>query len=802
MDKALLTGGPSSSGKQNNLTSGLNLLDLVRPLVKQGCFTGELCSTMGAVLQLFSFPVVLVKTDGRVCFGNSAASRLFGCDSDTRWEKLNLADLESSEPIADFLNDLHEKGEMPAAHYSLQLDSNTLVTCRLSGLRCTEQSDSSSLLLIFEPEELPLMNSLRIDLFEANPAAIWVVERHHFQFLSTNKVALDLLGQHAEYLRHTSLLDLLNKQDVDSFLTRLECVINDKSQQGALGLWRVSCRVEGRAEPRWLELLVNPIHYGGRHALAMIAFDETSRVQAEQETLSWFRDISHQRTELEEILDNMVDAVITINEKGLVEHCNPSTTKLFGYSAKELLGQNINTLMPADVAAQHDGYLMNYLKTGNAQIIGVGRDVTAKHKEGWEFPIRLSVSELPPAENGLRRFLGTCHDLTLLKEQEKQLLLNQKLGAVGSLANGVAHDFNNILGIISGYAELSQMELTDEPAGKYQEKILSACERAAVLTRKLLDFSSSKPGQEDILDIGQVIEHMDEMLVEAVTRSVNIHYQLQDNLWPVLLDKGGFENVLLNLAINARQAMQEGGNILVITRNLMIGALEGQSLGIVAGEYVQVSVVDNGCGMDEETKLRVFEPFFTTKGRDGTGLGLAQVYSFVHRSGGGIGLESTPGQGSRFELYFPRYHADEQDIAAQAPAVSNDIRPQFRQHASILLVDDEKELLSVTRAVLEAAGYRVLQANNVDDAMRLLGTHKIDVVLTDVVMPGRGGIYLSEQIDKYYPHVKVQLITGFASERSNQLEQENPYYRHRLIKPVSASNLMKRMAELLVEARA
>ncbi|MBT1065310.1 PAS domain S-box protein [Bowmanella sp. Y26] len=751
-----------------------------------------------ALLQLFSFPLVWVTEYGVVKQANSAAARLFGRDNTEAWANVNILNWDDQNELTEFFAKLKENSEMSGQRVDLLLDINTRVSCKLSGICCPNAyGEDDSYLLLLEPYELPATNSLALDLFEANPVSIWIVERFHYHFLAANEASRALLGMAANDIRKASLLQLLQEQDRDSFKTRLTCTANDKSQQGTLGVWRINCLRDGGPEPKWLELLVNPLYYGGRQALAMIVLDVTSRVQAEQETLTWFRDISYQRTELEQILDSMVDAVITINDQGIVEHCNPSTYALFGFSRSEMVGQNIKMLMPEQTAVEHDSYVQNYLQTGKAKIIGTGREVVAQHKDGHAINVRLTVSELPPGQDGTRRFLGCCHDLTQLKEQEKQLLLSQKLGAVGNLANGVAHDFNNILGIISGYAELTQMELGEQPGGQYQAKILSACERAAVLTRKLLDFSSSKPGQEQILSIATVLANMDEMLVEAVTRSVNLHYQIQEQLWPVKLDKGGLENVLLNLAINARQAMQEGGSIVLAARNLMMGNLEAQTFGLTAGEYVQISVIDNGIGMDEDTKLHVFEPFFTTKGKDGTGLGLAQVYSFVHRSGGGIGLESNVGQGTRFDLYFPRYQSDE-PTTFQSQDTSNDaLKPIYRRSATILLVDDEKELLSITRAVLESAGYKVLQANNVEDALRLLTMQRVDLVLTDVVMPGRGGIYLAEQVEKYYPDIEVQLITGFASEKSNPLLQENPYYQKRLIKPVSAAALLSRMDELL-----
>ncbi|GGO74434.1 hybrid sensor histidine kinase/response regulator [Bowmanella pacifica] len=800
MDKAILTGRSSEPGSRSQLTeSGLDLLELIRPLVDKGLIGTAVSQNTRALLQLFSFPLVWVTGCGKVKQVNSAASRLFGWENSEIDNELSILDWQEGNEISHFLHQLRDSQEGYHQQINLHLDATTTVTCKLSGIACAHGFQAYDALLLLEPYELPTINSLVLDLFEDNPVSIWIVERFHYHFLAANQASRVLLGMDIEQIRKTSLIELLQKQDRESFQTRLACVADDKSQQGTLGVWRINCQQAGEMVPKWLELLVNPLHYGGRQALAMIVLDVTSRVQAEQETLTWFRDISYQRTELEQILDSMVDAVITINEQGIVEHCNPSTQSLFGFSRAELVGQNIRMLMPQKTASEHDGYVSNYLRTGIAKIIGIGREVVAQHKDGSAISVRLTVSELPPGQDGKRRFLGCCHDLTMLKEQERQLLLSQKLGAVGSLANGVAHDFNNILGIISGYAELTQMELGELPGGQYQAKILSACGRAAVLTRKLLDFSSSKPGQEQVLSMANVLANMEEMLTEAVTRSVNLHYQIQDNLWSVKVDKGGLENVLLNLAINARQAMHEGGNIVLAVRNQMIGSLEAQSLDLRAGEYIQVSVIDNGCGMSEETKLHVFEPFFTTKGKDGTGLGLAQVYSFVRRSGGGVALESSVGQGTRFDLYFPRYYDEhEVDVPLVEPK-TDPLIPVFRRSASILLVDDEKELLSITRAVLESAGYRVLQANTVEAALGLLKDQDVDLVLTDVVMPGRGGLYLAEQLESHYPAIKVQLITGFASEKSNPRLHDNHHYQKRLIKPVSAATLLKRIGELLSE---
>ena len=387
----------------------------------------------------------------------------------------------------------------------------------------------------------------------------------------------------------------------------------------------------------------------------------------------------------------------------------------------------------------------------------------------------------------------------LISEQRKkdeQLRCSQKLQALGRLTGGIAHDFNNILGIIIGYAELLQANLKDnEQLENYINQVLHAGDRGEKITHKLLSFSRQKTFEPSVFNVNEVLEQQLGMLQKTLTPGIQINLKLESDLGSIRVDRDDLENAILNISINAMHAMHNVGRFDIRTWNLQVpnGGPAGSDLE--PGQYVCVSLTDNGCGMDEETLNHIFEPFFSTKGEAGTGLGMSQVFGFMQRSDGHINVESRPQQGSTITLYFPMQDAEPEQI--EKPSSSSAFKDtEALNNEAILVVDDEEPLRALMDEVLSEHGYRVFTAENADRALEILQQQHIDIMLTDVIMPGMNGYQLAMEVQRLYPQVKIQVISGYGENHfEGTVHQE--LHQNRLIKPVYASELLKRIRSLV-----
>jgi len=391
------------------------------------------------------------------------------------------------------------------------------------------------------------------------------------------------------------------------------------------------------------------------------------------------------------------------------------------------------------------------------------------------------------------RVVGTASDISEEKEHQEQMRRAQKMEAMGKLTGGIAHDYNNMLGVILGYAELLQMQVSANPKqSMYIESILRAAERAKKLTNSLLKFSRRKETEAEAVDINQLLREDEDMLSKTLTARVELQLELSDSLWPVYIDSGDLEDAILNMAINAMHAMSNDGVLTISTRNSRLDQAEARILGLDAGDFVCLELADTGSGMDEETVARIFDPFFSTKGDQGTGLGLSQVYGFVQRSQGSIRVISEPGAGTQFLLYFPRYHE-----AVRLPDKSPDNGiSDYSGSETILVVDDEYALRSLAEEILSLHGYRVLQAQDGNDALQLLEHHHVDLILSDVIMPGMNGYQLAQQVREKYPAIKIQMVSGFNS-MEEEAEIDERLHKDQMSKPFNAEQLLKRIRYLL-----
>jgi PAS domain S-box-containing protein len=500
----------------------------------------------------------------------------------------------------------------------------------------------------------------------------------------------------------------------------------------------------------------------------------------------------HQQN-LEKMLSTMQVGIITIDERGLVLNMNPMAEAMFEFPADEVVGENISMLMPEPHKQKHDSYLSRYLETGEARVVGIERELFAQRKSGDLFPMRLSVAELLVSEGGARQFMGSCVDLTLQRQQEEQLRRTQKMDALGKLTGGIAHDYNNMLGVIIGYSELLQEGLAGDPKfSNYATEIQHAGQRGSKLTQKLLAFSRYKVAEAESVELNELLKDEQHMLEKTLTPRIKLVMDLTDDIWMIYLDSSDLEDTLLNISINAMHAMKSAGMLTMATRNEHLVPEAANSLGLTAGDYVILSITDTGSGMDKDIQSRIFDPFYTTKGDQGTGLGLSQVYSFMQRSKGAIHVYSEPGHGSRFSLYFPRFRQKDDFSSTHVPVdITN-----LQGNESILVVDDEQALRDLASEIFRTQGYRVLCAESGETALKILETEQVDLVLTDVIMQGMDGYQLAAAVAEKYPEIKIQLASGFNENRHKELVNDD-LYRQALQKPYGTYALLKRVRELL-----
>lgn len=518
--------------------------------------------------------------------------------------------------------------------------------------------------------------------------------------------------------------------------------------------------------------------------------------------------------EQSEILDNMLDGVITLNDQGNITGCNYSAQKLFGYQKSELHEKSFSMLFSSDS-------LYNLIpdkpvegEKGREQdiidLIGLRRtdsneyivDVDAQNKEGDVFPVRLSLAKLLKTDNVNQRYICTCSDLTEQKHHEERLRRSQKMDALGKLTGGIAHDFNNMLGVIIGYSDLLLMSGKQQPKQhKYVEEIKHAGERGKKLTQKLLGFSRRKEMEAECVDINELLKDNHHMLAKSITSKIELKYKLQEGIWSAWFDKGDMEDALINLSINAMHAMPNGGMLTIETQNTIISPEDALSLNLCSGEYIQVQVTDTGIGMDKSMQHQIFDPFFSTKDDLGTGLGLSQVYGFIQRSGGVINVYSEPGHGSCFSMYFPRYKLKPIEIS-QDNTIDNNTDADLKGHGElILLVDDENALLSLGEQVLQQNGYKIITAENAEVALNVIETNAdeqqaIALMICDVIMPGMDGYQLSEIVSTRYPNIKIQLSSGFNDDRHLNYKNQS-LHENLLAKPFTSNELLLRVKNIL-----
>jgi two-component system cell cycle sensor histidine kinase/response regulator CckA len=494
------------------------------------------------------------------------------------------------------------------------------------------------------------------------------------------------------------------------------------------------------------------------------------------------------------ISENAADMIAVVDAEGNRIYNSPAYQRILGYSNEEL--QNTSSL---EQVHPDDRHLVEQAAR-QARDGGIGRTIQyrMRHKNGSWHLLESGASAVLNSHGKLEKLVIVNRDISARRQLEEQFRQAQKMEAVGRLSGGVAHDFNNLLGVIIGYAEFMQerTEPENELRGSIDE-ILKAGKRAAVLTRQLLAFSRQQVLDPKVIDLNSAVSDMEKLLRRLIGEDVELTTPLAADLGRVKADQGQLEQVIMNLAVNARDAMPQGGKLTISTANFVMDEafVSRYPYPVQPGPYVCLTVSDSGIGMDAETKAHAFEPFFTTKEKGkGTGLGLSTVYGVVKQSGGYIDVESSPGAGTSFKIYLPQVH---EAIHEQGPSSGADTG-SFDGKETILIAEDEASLRKLTRNTLEQCGYKVLEAKDGVEALEVSENHeaKIDLLLTDMVMPGMGGRALAEELSRRRPDTRILYMSGYTGQAFGSEAPIDPGSEF-LAKPYTREVLTRKVREAL-----
>ena len=501
------------------------------------------------------------------------------------------------------------------------------------------------------------------------------------------------------------------------------------------------------------------------------------------------------------VIHTALDCIVTIDQHGSIVDFNPAAERTFGIARAAAVGRKLaDVMIPPEFRQAHTAGLARYLATGEARVIGKRLEMEAMRADGSRFPVDLAIvetrldgklfftghlrdiSDRKRAEQALRnvnlsleqrvdertRELQAANqnlqtEIHNREQAEDQIRHMQKMEAIGQLTGGIAHDFNNMLAIIMGSLRLLQrrLERGETNVQRFIDGAMDGAERAAALTRRLLAFSRQQTLAPQAVDGSKLIAGMSDFLRRAIPENVEIETVLAGGLWRMHADPNQLENAILNLALNARDAMPNGGKLTIETANTWLDeAYAATHADVSSGQYGMIAVTDNGVGMSGEVAARAFDPFFTTKAAgQGTGLGLSQVHGFIKQSGGHVKIYSELGHGTTVKVYLPRFVGEQSHLVApQAPA---DV-PLAAANEKILLVEDEERVRTLTSEMLRESGYRVLEADGAAQALKLLEQNPdVALLFTDIVMAGLNGRQLAEQAVKRHPHLKVLFATGY-----------------------------------------
>ncbi|MFQ5613293.1 MAG: PAS domain S-box protein [Anaerolineae bacterium] len=559
-------------------------------------------------------------------------------------------------------------------------------------------------------------------------------------------------------------------------------------QRGTTSLLILPLTIEGEVVGGMSLNTTEPRHFTAKEVnLAWSVADQVAGVLARAR-------LDQERRRLTTAIEQGAESVIITDANGTILYVNPAFERISGYNRAEVIGQNLRLLR----GDQQDSALYRELwETISSGQVWRGRFINQR-KDGSLYTEEATVSPVRDESGAIVNYVSVQRDVTRELELEEQYRQAQKMESIGLLAGGIAHDFNNLLTAINGFAKLLKYELAaDDPGQEMVDKILRSGQRAADLVRQLLAFSRKQIIDPRVLNLNTIVAEMDKMLRRIIGEDIELETRLGPDLWQVKIDPAQMGQVIVNLAVNAGDAMPEGGKLTIETANTVLDeTYTAQHLELQPGDYVRLAISDAGTGMSEAVRARIFEPFFTTKEMgQGTGLGLATVFGIVKQSQGHIEVASEPGRGTTFNIYLPRAL---EELPPRGNPEARGQEPMSPGTETILVVEDEAMVRELACRVLRGQGYTVLEAANGQAALRLLQEHsgQVHLLLTDVVMPQMGGKALADELATARPNTKVIFISGYTDRgfaRHGVLEAGIEFIQ----KPFSPGTLTRKVRQVL-----
>lgn len=616
-------------------------------------------------------------------------------------------------------------------------------------------------------------------LFEQAPAGV-VQSTRSGKILAANPAALRLFGYDSEKELCTSVttIDLYaNPEQRDVLLEAL-------NSAGDVRNFRIEIRRRDGSTRTALITLALVDDTGADEKIFQSSFLDVTDFEMVAEALN------DSEQSFRALTENALDIVSVIDSDGVLHYCSPSCETETGFSPTELMGTSVFDRIHADDRdAVARAITDSFAKPGMPSSLIYRyqtRDGRYIHME--------SSGRAFQASNGSTQAVINTRDITERLRAQEQLRAGQKIQVLGQLTGGIAHDFNNLLTVIVGNLQLLQDSLTDAQSREQAEMALRASLRGADLTRRLLAFARRQPLEPKVLNISTLVRSIEPLLCRTLSQAVRIRTELDEDIWRTRVDPAQMESAILNLVINARDAMTDEGELRIRTSNVEIGTDRApDETNVQAGPYVCVEVIDNGSGMPEGVLTNAIEPFFSTKKEGtGTGLGLSMVYGFVRQSGGFMRMESEPGQGTTVRLFLPRsYREEEEQWQHQPPPLEI---PRGKE--TVLVVDDNDDVRASAASILLRLGYSVHEASNGPDALALLAAEPVDVLFTDIKMPAMSGVELATRAVHGYPSLRVLLTSGYSDRNTRKQDADNPRFEF-LPKPFNKHQLANRIRSVL-----
>ena len=619
-------------------------------------------------------------------------------------------------------------------------------------------------------------------LFDRNPVPMWVYDEQSLRFLAVNTSAVEHYGYSVAEFLAMGIENIRTAEDAEIFKQSERRPDQLNRSPG----WRHRCKDGSLID---VDIVTHSVTFEGRRARIVLALDVTARKLAELA-------LSESSALLRAVVDDSPLGIVILSPDLTITKWNRAAALQFGWSVEDAIGQSLYAIIPEDKREE----LATLRKRLDAGEVITNFETQRARMDGTLCDVLVSQCVLHDSHGVITGYVGIYSDVTENKRLETQLRQAQKMEAVGQLAGGVAHDFNNLLTVIISYSQMlaAEMDESSTALGDVRE-IRRAAERAALLTKQLLAFSRQQVLQPHILDLNSVIGDLEQMLRRLLREDITIALSLDPLLGSVAADPGQIEQIVMNLVVNARDAMPNGGSLSIETANVDFETsyqLRANETPIEAGSYVMIAVSDNGAGMSREVQSRVFEPFFTTKPAHlGTGLGLSTVYGIVKQSGGHLAMYSEPDHGTIFKIYLPRVDAVPDRLPYDEGVL--DVCSKGGGE-TVLIVEDDVALRIVACRSLVERGYVVLEAVNGLAALQLCAQHQgsIDLVVTDMVMPEMSGAELAERIGSTFPDIRVLLMSGYTRDEAARRGIASERYSF-LEKPFTPTRLASRVREVL-----